>query len=188
MVTKLNSLGRYMVLLVCLLASVSAMAQDRTVTGKITGGEDNEPLVGASIVIKGTIKGALTDLDGNFSIAAPDNATLIVSFVGYATQEIAVGSQSTINVTLNASTLDEVVVTGYSVDKRRQSTGAVSIVRTRDLTIVPSASVDQQLQGRVSGLTVVTTSQPGSGSQIRIRGFGAFGGDRKSTRLNSSHQ
>ena len=177
MVTKLNSLGRYMVLLVCLLASVSAMAQDRTVTGKVTGGDDNEPLIGASIVIKGTIKGALTDLDGNFSIAAPDNATLIVSFVGYATQEISVGTQSTINVTLNASTLDEVVVTGYSVDKRRQSTGAVAIVKTRDLTIVPSASVDQQLQGRVSGLTVVTTSQPGSGSQIRIRGFGAFGGN-----------
>ncbi len=175
MVTKLNSLGRSFVLLICLFMGVSAMAQDRVVTGKISGGD--EPLVGASVVLKGTTKGTLTDIDGNFSVSAPENSILVVSFVGYATQEIAVGTQTVINVTLTSSTLDEVVVTGYSVDKRRQSTGAVSIVRTKDLTTVPSASVDQQLQGRVSGLTVVTTSQPGSGSQIRIRGFGAFGGN-----------
>ena len=177
MVTKLNSLGRFVVILMCLFASISVMAQERTVTGTITGGDDNEPLIGASVVVKGTTKGALTDVDGNFSVSVPENATLVVSFVGYATQEIAVGSQSSINVSLNSSTLDEVIVTGYSVDKRRQSTGAVAVVKTRDLTTVPSASVDQQLQGRVAGLTVVTTSQPGSGSQVRIRGFGAFGGN-----------
>ena len=113
MVTKLYSLGRFMVLLICLLAGVSAMAQDRTVTGKVAGGEDNEPLVGASVVIKGTIKGTLTDLDGNFSIEAPETATLIISFVGYATKEISVAGQKSIDVSLTSSTLDEVVVTGY---------------------------------------------------------------------------
>ena len=178
MVTKLNSLGRFVVILMCLFASVSAMAQARQVTGQILSSEDNQPLPGASVVIKGTATGTVTDLDGKFALSVPDDNTLLmISYVGYATQEVAVGKESVINITLAAATLEEVVVTGYSVDKRRQSTGAVSIVKTRDLTIVPSASVEQQLQGRVSGLTVVTTSQPGSGSQIRIRGFGAFGGN-----------
>ena len=152
------------------------MAQDHTVTGTVTGG-DNEPLVGAAVLVKGTAKGTITDIDGKFSLSVPDNATLTVSYVGYTTQEVAVGKSSVINVTLASGALEEVVVTGYSVDKRRQSTGAVSIVKTRDLTTIPSSSVDQQLQGRVAGLTVVTTSQPGSGSQIRIRGFGAFAGN-----------
>ena len=165
-----------LVLVFFTMTSLSVSAQDRTITGQITG-SDNEPLVGASVVIKGTTKGSLTDIDGKFSLSAPDNATLVVSFVGYAPQEIAVAGQSNISVVLTSSTLEEYVVTGYSVDKRRQSTGAISIVKSRDLTAVPSSSVEQQLQGRVAGLTVVTTSQPGSGSQIRIRGFGAFGGN-----------
>ncbi len=178
MVTKLNSLGRFFVILMCLFASVSAMAQARQVTGQILSSEDNQPLPGASVVIKGTATGTVTDLDGKFSLSIPgDNTLLMISYVGFATQEVAVGKESVINITLATATLEEVVVTGYSVDKRRQSTGAVSIVKSRDLTAIPSASVDQQLQGRVSGLTVVTTSQPGSGSQIRIRGFGAFGGN-----------
>ena len=178
MVTKLNSLGRFVVILMCLLASVSAMAQARQVTGQILSSEDNQPLPGASIVIKGTATGTVTDLDGKFALSVPDDNTLLmISYVGFATQEVAVGKETVINITLASATLEEVVVTGYSVDKRRQSTGAVSIVKSRDLTAVPSASVDQQLQGRVAGLTVVTTSQPGSGSQIRIRGFGAFGGN-----------
>ena len=166
-----------MVLLVCLLAGVSAMAQDRTVTGKVTGGEDNEPLVGASVVIKGTIKGTLTDLDGNFSIEAPETATLIVSFVGYATKEISVAGQSAIEVSLTSSTLDEVVVTGYAVETKRQTTGAVSTVKSKDLRAIPSGNVEQQLQGRIPGLLLISNGQPGTSSIIRVRGFGAFGGN-----------
>ena len=173
---KLGVMRQQLLLFAMLFLSASAMAQDHTVTGTITG-SDNDPLVGAAVLVKGTAKGTITDIDGKFSISAPDNSTLVITYVGYTAQEVAVGKSSVINVTLASGALEEVVVTGYSVDKRRQSTGAVSIVKTRDLTTVPSASVDQQLQGRVSGLTVVTTSQPGSGSQIRIRGFGAFGGN-----------
>jgi TonB-dependent starch-binding outer membrane protein SusC len=178
MVTKFNSpLGRLFVMLILFLTTFAATAQSRQVTGLITG-EDNDPLVGASVVVKGTSTGVVTDVDGKFSIAVTgDNAVLVVSYVGQKTQEVSVGGQSDINIQMASSSLDEVVVTGYSVDKRRQSTGAVSIVKSRDLTTVPSSSVEQQLQGRVAGLTVVTGSQPGSASQIRIRGFGAFGGN-----------
>ncbi len=177
MVTKLYSLGRFMVLLVCLLAGVSAMAQDRTVTGKVTGGEDNEPLVGASVVIKGTIKGTLTDLDGNFSLEAPETATLIISFVGYATKEVSVAGQKSLDVSLTSSTLDEVVVTGYAVETKRQTTGAVSTVKAKDLRAIPSGNVEQQLQGRIPGLLLISNGQPGTSSIIRVRGFGAFGGN-----------
>jgi hypothetical protein len=143
-----------------------------------------EGVPGASISVKGTTTGTISDAEGNYKINVPNaGGTLVISSIGYKSVEIAVGNQSTINVTLedDASSLDEVVVTGYSVDKRRESTGAISTVKTKDLTTVPSASVEQQLQGRVAGLTVVTTSQPGSGSQIRVRGFGAFGGNEPLT-------
>jgi TonB-dependent starch-binding outer membrane protein SusC len=178
MVIKLYApFGRFFFMLALMLTTFVASAQSRQVSGTITG-EDNDPLVGASVVLKGTSTGVITDVDGKYSIAVTgDNAVLVISYVGQKTQEIAVGGQSEINVQLASASLEEVVVTGYSVDKRRQSTGAVSIVKARDLTTVPSSSVEQQLQGRVAGLTVVTGSQPGSGSQIRIRGFGAFGGN-----------
>ncbi len=178
MVTKFNSfLGRFLVMSILFLTTFAATAQSRQVTGVITG-EDNDPLIGASVVEKGTNNGVVTDVDGKYSITVTgDNAVLTISYVGNTTQEIAVGAQSVINIQLASSSLEEVVVTGYSVDKRRQTTGAVSIVKSKDLTAIPSSSVEQQLQGRVAGLTVVTGSQPGSGSQIRIRGFGAFGGN-----------
>ena len=178
MVTKLNSLGRFVVILMCLFASVSAMAQARQVTGQILSSEDNQPLPGASIVIKGTATGTVTDLDGKFALSVPDdNTILMLSYVGFATQEVAVGKESVINITLASATLQEVVVTGYTVDTKRQTTGAVSTIKSKDLTAIPSGNVEQQLQGRVSGLTVITNGQPGTNSIIRVRGFGAFGGN-----------
>ncbi len=152
MVTKLNSLGRSFVLLICLFMGVSAMAQDRVVTGKISGGD--EPLVGASVVLKGTTKGTLTDIDGNFSVSAPENSILVVSFVGYATQEIAVGNQTSINVTLTESTLDEVIVTGYLTERKRDLVGSVSVIDTKTTLQQPSSNVSNMLQGRAPGVTV----------------------------------
>ncbi|RFS16678.1 TonB-dependent receptor [Emticicia sp. C21] len=164
------------------MMSIVAFAQ-KSVSGKVSDSK-GEGVPGASVSVKGTTTGTISDAEGNFKINAPNaGGTLVISSIGYKTVEIAIGNQSTINVTLedDAASLDEVVVTGYSVDKRRESTGAISTVKTKDLTTVPSASVEQQLQGRVAGLTVVTTSQPGSGSQIRVRGFGAFGGNEPLT-------
>ena len=178
MVTKLNSLGRFVVILMCLFASVSAMAQARQVTGQILSGEDNQPLPGASVVIKGTATGTVTDLDGKFSLSVPgDNTALMISYVGFTTQEVAVGKESVINITLASATLQEVVVTGYSIDSKRQTTGAVSTIKPKDLTAIPSGNVEQQLQGRVAGVTVITNGQPGTNSIVRVRGFGAFGGN-----------
>lgn len=161
-----------------LLAPDPAHAQERKVSGKVMASDG--PIPGATVLLKGSNVGTSADADGAFTISVKGaNPVLVISAIGYKSQEVPVGNQTMINAKLEdeANALTEVVVTGYTVDKRRESTGAISTVKTKDLTTVPSSSVEQQLQGRVAGLTVVTTSQPGSGSQIRVRGFGAFGGN-----------
>ncbi|MBX2844543.1 MAG: TonB-dependent receptor [Flammeovirgaceae bacterium] len=162
------------------LFSFGAYAQT-TVTGTVTDGSDNSPLPGVSILVKGTTSGTTTDINGNFSLTVPsESSVLFFSFVGYTSTEVTVGSQSVINVPLEFDTqaLSEVVVTGYSIDARRETTGSVSTVEAKDLTVVPSGNVEQQLQGRVAGVTVITNGQPGTTSQVRVRGFGAFGGNQ----------
>lgn len=161
-----------------LLAPDPAHAQERKVSGKVMASDG--PIPGATVLLKGSNVGTSADGDGAFTINVKGaNPVLVISAIGYKSQEVPIGNQTVVNVKLEdeANALTEVVVTGYTVDKRRESTGAISTVKTKDLTTVPSSSVEQQLQGRVAGLTVVTTSQPGSGSQIRVRGFGAFGGN-----------
>ncbi len=160
------------------LMSVVAFAQ-KSVSGKVNDAK-GDGLPGASITVKGTTNGTISDASGNFKINVPNSGgSLVISSIGYKPQEVKLTGQSTINVSLedDAASLDEVVVTGYSVDKRRESTGAISTVKSKDLTAVVSGNIEQQLQGRVAGLTVVTNGQPGTSSQIRVRGFGAFGGN-----------
>ncbi len=169
-----------MLLMGVVLTTTSIFAQGRKVSGKVTDAGDKSGVPGASVLIKGTTKGVATDAEGMYSIdvrGASD--VLVISFVGYKSKEVVVGNQTSINVSMetDASALDELVVTGYSITNKRESTAAVSIVKAKDLTQVPSGNVEQQLQGRVAGLTVVTNGQPGTTSQIRIRGFGAFGGN-----------
>ncbi len=157
-----------------------ANAQSRSVSGKVVDSGDNLGIPGVSVVIQGTTTGVTTDAEGNYSIQVRgSNDVLLYSFVGYETQQVAVGSQSQINVTLlsDVASLDEVIVTGYSITNKKESTAAVSIVKAKDLQAIPSGNVEQQLAGRVAGVTVVTNGQPGSNSQIRVRGFGAFGGN-----------
>ncbi|MBL7813914.1 MAG: SusC/RagA family TonB-linked outer membrane protein [Saprospiraceae bacterium] len=162
-----------------LFAGLNSLTAQRTITGKVS--DAGGPIPGASVVIKGTTTGTATDGDGNYSLAVKgDNLTLVYSAVGYTTQEVALGAQNTIDITLveDISTLQEVVVTGYGIDgTRRQTVGAVSTVKPREIKAVPSGNVEQQLQGRVSGLTVITNGQPGTSSIIRVRGFGSFGGN-----------
>ena len=162
-----------------MLGSLSLSAQG-TVRGKVTD-SNSEAIPGATVILKGTTTGTVTDVDGNFSIAVSgDNPVLVISSTGYEKQEITVGSQTSIAVQLNDSDalLSELVVTGYTVDTRKQTTSAVSTVKTRDLAAVPTGNVEQQLQGRVAGLTVITNGQPGTASLVRIRGFGSFGGNQ----------
>ncbi len=160
------------------LMSITAFAQ-KSVSGKVSDAK-GDGVPGASVTVKGTTTGTISDANGGFKINVPNSGgTLVFSSIGYKTQEVKLAGQSTINVSMedDAASLDEVVVTGYSIDKRRESTGAISTVKSKDLTAVPSGNVEQQLQGRVAGLTVVTNGQPGTASQIRVRGFGAFGGN-----------
>ncbi|HEU5146228.1 MAG TPA: SusC/RagA family TonB-linked outer membrane protein, partial [Chryseosolibacter sp.] len=163
-----------------IVASVPLYGQGQTVSGTVVD-ETGQALPGVSIFEKGTANGTTTDVEGKYTInVGSGNAVLVVSFIGFATQEITVGNRSSIDVSLQSdvTSLDEVVVTGYSIDSRRQTTGAVATVKTEDLTVVPSGNVEQQLQGRVAGVTVVTNGQPGTTSQVRVRGFGAFGGNQ----------
>ncbi len=149
-----------------------------TVSGNIT---DNEgvPIPGVAVVIQGTSQGTTTDFDGNYSIAVEPNQTLVFSSIGFSSQNVQVGNQSTINIVMETSAelLDEIIVTGYGTETKRESTGAISTVKSEDLAIIPSGNIEQQFQGRIPGLTVISNGSPGSTSQIRVRGFGAFGGN-----------
>jgi len=164
-------------MLLCLPA-ITAFGQ-RTVSGKVTDSKQ-EGLPGVNVLLKGTATGTVTELDGSFTLNLPTSVgSLIVSSIGMRTLEVPLDAQSAYNITMqeDVSALKEFIVTGYSVDSRREATGAVSTVKAKDIGVVPSGNVEQQLAGRVSGVTVITNGQPGTSSQIRVRGFGAFGGN-----------
>ncbi len=147
-----------------------------TVSGKITS-DNGEPLVGASIVEKGTSNGAITDLDGNFKLdVSSGKAILVVSFVGYETKEVALNNQSTLELKLSeGSALNEVVVVGYGTQKKSQLTGAISSISAKQITEMPITNVAQALQGRVAGVDVSQSgSKPGTVPTIRVRGRRSF--------------
>ncbi|SDM48262.1 SusC/RagA family TonB-linked outer membrane protein [Kriegella aquimaris] len=151
-----------------------AAPQERTVQGLVSD-ETGQPLPGATVQIKGTSSGVTTDFDGNFSIEVSGDAVLVVSYLGYATKEVAVANQSTVNVSLepDASQLDEVFVVGYGTTAKKDVTGAISSVDGDDFKNLPVASVDKVLQGRLAGVQVVNNGgAPGAGASIRIRGTG----------------
>ncbi len=149
-----------------------AMAQ-RTITGKITDGESGETIPGANIVEKGTSNGTITDFDGNYSLSVSEGATLVVSFVGFATQEIAIGSRSVIDValSLDVAQLAEVVVIGYGETSIKDATGAVAAVSAKDFNAGVISSPEQLIQGKTAGVQITNTSgAPGAGVELRIRG------------------
>jgi TonB-dependent starch-binding outer membrane protein SusC len=162
-----------------MLASPQLFAQSLRVNGTVKD-DAGQPVPGANIIEKGTSNGTVADADGKFSLnVSQPNAVLSFSFIGYKTLEVGVNNQTEINAVLpsDVTSLEEVVVTGYGVDKRRELTGSVSTVKAKDMTFAPSGNVEQMLQGRVAGVTVISNGQPGTTSQIRVRGFGAFGGN-----------
>lgn len=150
--------------------------QEISVSGTVTSDEDGTGIPGVNILVMGSTTGTVTDADGNFSMSVGEDATLVFSAVGYATQEVAVNSRSTIDVVLatDIQALSEVVVTGYTTQQRRDITGAVSTIEAQDIVAIPAGNAEQQLQGRVAGVTVITSGVPGSESLVRIRGFGSF--------------
>ncbi len=162
-----------------LMSGQTILAQQINITGKVTNGQTNETLVGVTIQEKGTTNGTLTDALGNYSIMVPNaNSILVFSFVGMEPQEIVVGGQKVIDVTMqeSVSMLDEVVVTGYGTQKRSDLTGSVSVVRVDETKDVATGSVLQAIQGRVPGLYIRSTGEPsGAASSIVIRGVNTLG-------------
>lgn len=168
----------YLLLLVVLLCSVQMALAQRTVTGTVSSEDKNEPLIGASVVVTGTTNGAITDADGKFSLSVPENATtLSVSFVGYTSKEIAITGINNIAITLaEGSALQEVVVVGYTTQKKQDLTGSVAVVELNPVKNNSSGNVMQALQGRVPGLYIEKTGSPnGTNSRILIRGANTLG-------------
>ncbi len=164
-----------------LLTNVS-YSQQRQVSGTVTDESTGEPLIGVTVVLKGTTGGTITDLSGAYSISVPgDEATLQFSFIGYRTQEIVVGQSTLVNVSLpiEISALDEVVVVGYGTQKKIDLTGAISTVKSEEISTVPVVRLDQALQGRAAGvLTRQNTFNPGPGSiSVIIRGLNSINGN-----------
>lgn len=160
-------------LLLCSTTNVMAQAK---ITGKVTDDVGGNPLPGVTVAIKGTNKGTSTNPDGVYSLVAAQGDVLIFSFVGFASQEVTV-SGSTVNVKLKekVGSLEEVVVTGYATQKKKDLTGAVSVVNMEQVARQPTAQVNNMLQGQVSGITVLGSGQPGQEPQVRIRGLNTFG-------------
>ena len=157
--------------LLTLLASVSLLAQNVTVSGVVS--DQTGPVIGASVFEKGTKNGTVTDLDGKFSLSVKPGASLVFSSIGYAAQEVPVGSQRVFNIFLQEDKeyLDEVVVVGYGSMKRSDLSGASVSMKEEDLKGSIITNLDQSLQGRAAGVSAVQTSgAPGSSSSIRVRG------------------
>jgi TonB-dependent SusC/RagA subfamily outer membrane receptor len=159
-----------------LLMTSAALAQKRTVTGLVKD-ENGIGMPGVNVLIKGTAQGTTTDSDGKFTLEVrEENPTLVFTFVGYKTTEVSVGTQSNIDLALSPdlATLSEVVVTGYTPQRKRDITGAVSVVKVDEMQTVQAVSAGQKLEGRASGVTVSTSGEPGEGVNIRIRGINSF--------------
>jgi TonB-linked SusC/RagA family outer membrane protein len=160
-----------------LFCFVQTIAQQKTVTGTVTSSNGN-PLAEASVLVVGQQTGVRTTADGTFSIKVPTNATqLQISYVGFETQTVPIAGQSNISVTLvpTATNLNEIIVTGYTSQRKKDITGAVSVVDVSALKSVPSGTTESLLQGQASGITVINSGVPGGGSNVRVRGLTSFG-------------
>ena len=158
---------------------LGAQAQTKTVTGKVTDAKDGSPLAGVSVVVKGSNAGTQTAGDGTYRISVASNSTLVFSSVGFGSKELAVGSNSAINVSLAATNeqLGDVVVVGYGTRKVKDLTGSVAIVTAKDFNKGQIATPDQLLQGRTPGVLVTpATGEPGAAATINIRGTGSISG------------
>jgi TonB-dependent SusC/RagA subfamily outer membrane receptor len=162
------------ILFVCSSCASAFAQQPVTVTGQVTAADNNNPLPGVTVALKGTSSGTVTDKDGHYRLAVPNGSgTLVFSFVGYAHKEEEIGGRRNINIVLaqDLAASEEVVVVGYGTRKKSDVTGSLSSVSAQQLKQVPVQSVSQALQGRAAGVDVSASSfRPGDNPQIRIRG------------------
>lgn len=171
------SLSRYLTALLILVTSV-AWSQSKTVSGKVTSADDGSGIPGVNVLEKGTSNGTVTDANGGYSISVGSNATIVYSFVGYTSQEVAVGNQTAVDVTLqlDVTSLTEVVVVGYGTQEKKELTSAVTSVQAKDFNVGTVNDPAQLLQGKVAGLNIAKAgNDPNGGFNIRLRGIASFG-------------
>ena len=162
--------------------SLQAVAQEKTVSGRITSADDGEGLPGVNILIKGTTSGTVTDFEGKFTVTAPDNAVLVFSFIGYVTQEVTIGSQSVIDIVLavDITTLSEIVVTGYGTQEKKEITSSIASIKEKDFNRGMVNNPAQLIQGKVAGLTITKPGgDPNDDYIIRLRGVSTFGANQE---------
>lgn len=166
--------------MMAILFAMFALAPDglaqgarKTITGRVTSATDNSPMPGVSVVVKGTTNGVATDANGNFSLEATNTDVLVVSFIGYVNQEVAVGNNTNFNISLreDAEVLNEVVVTGYGELRRNDITGAQTTISAVEMERTVNTTIEQAIQGRAPGVYVTqNTGAPGGGISVNIRG------------------
>ncbi|HBI80795.1 MAG TPA: hypothetical protein DDY04_02325 [Bacteroidales bacterium] len=160
-----------------MLLFTEAYSQDIQVSGKVIDSKDNTPMIGVSVVVKGTTIGTITDIDGNYSIESPVTGTLVFSFLGYKTQEVPVNGRARIDITLQeeAQQIEEVIVIGYGVQKKSDRTGAVVNVKAEDLNRGNLSDPIQAMQGKVAGVNISKKGgDPNAGFAVQIRGAAGF--------------
>ncbi len=166
---------RVMLLFLWMAGSYTALAQDRVVTGTVRD-ESGSAMPGVNVIVSGTSTGTVTDVSGKFSISVGSGARLLFSFIGYTSQEVEVGTNTVIDVSMkvDVTELSEIVVTGYAAQEKKDLTGSVGTVKIDELVQIPSSNITNQLQGRVAGVTISGDGRPGNPAKVRIRGFGSF--------------
>jgi len=169
--------GRALCLLLCCMVSSLVVTAQTRHTGKVIGSDDKLPVVGASVRIKGTNVGTVTDINGDFAINVNPGNVLVVSYIGYQSTEVTVQGNQSITISLQPanSTLNEVVVTGYTSQRKKDISGSVAVVDVADAKKIPTTSSEQLLQGQASGVTVINSGAPGAPSTVFVRGVGGFG-------------
>jgi TonB-dependent starch-binding outer membrane protein SusC len=160
-----------------LFSFAMVMAQERTISGTVTA--EGEPLPGVNIFIQGTTVGTISDLDGSYTLTVPGpDAILIFSSIGYQTQSVTVGNQTTIDILMeeDVTALQEIVVTGYTTQRKMDLTGSVGVVNAEELQQMPQGNIVNQMQGRVAGVNVTQDARPGETARVRIRGISSISG------------
>lgn len=163
----------FMMLILPVILGSSAMAQNKIVTGKVTDSKDGQPLPGVSVVVKGSTTGTTTAADGTFKLSVPETAkTLVISYVGFGPQEATIGGGSiAVSLVQISTALTDVVVVGYGSTRKKDLTGSITVVTSKDFNKGPISTPEQLITGKVAGVQVTSNSgAPGSGSRIRIRG------------------
>lgn len=171
-----SKVARLILVIAATFLITNVYAQKRVVSGKVTEQSTNEPIPGVNILEKGTMNGVISDTNGNFTLNVGDHSILVFSFVGYVSQEIPVDGKTTLNVKLapEIQSIDQVVVTGYSSQRKADIIGAVSVADVKPIADASSSNPMSELQGKVAGVDITGDGSPGGGSVIRIRGIGTL--------------